>query len=293
MTNITRLNKIKNTVKKKIEKNKKLFLIGAITMAGLSISQKAEAQEGPYRKDATFVDANELIGFARRDTTEYFSGEILANALQGVSREKIEKFKNSYFSKLNDQLEVTPGDLVDAFIEADFTDKEIDFATKSIIKSQSRYKDNKTIDNDLEQDIGKTPTGVTFTKIRNENATLEYACFNQGEIIIKGTSAVNTNTLLPNVYQDNLGGFRCGASLGPDASTVIKKEKLALQDLVLRNEVYKHLATKETLTPAEQSFVAGFPAQLPKHGLSVDKKGNLIQKDYIERLQKMQNRQND
>lgn len=284
---VNRLTKITERIKK----NKKVFIAGAISLAGLTLSQTAGAQNResdgkPHEKIENLDNWNHESKIETGCRMKvYFGPEELAAAVHGIPDEKIKAFKKSYFDLMDDELKATTADLIRSLQKAGMSEQEVIMALNRVEQANP----DKNIDKDME----KTPPELTFTAINNERASLEFVCFNRDEMIIRGSSAVNLNTLLPNVYRNNLGGVVCGGSEGPDISTAVNKEKLVLKDLVLKNEVYNYLSNKDNLNVSEQNFVKNFPEQLSVHGLSIDKKGNLVQKDYVERLQKMKGKQNN
>lgn len=203
----------------------------------------------------------------------FFSTEQLAKAVHesGVSKEKRQAFLENYMAAVDSELKITPRGLIKAFEKAGFTKQEVIKAGGALLEFSKKEKDKD----------------ANATKPEMRRAASSYAKFNyaftEKGLVTDATVSLHTQRLLPEIYEDGKGIYRCGTQRGKNFSLVKMLEEQAIRNLAVQEVIYQDLTHRagegEILGKQEQAFMQNHPENMKKHGLYTNKSGKLQQKD--------------
>ncbi|MBQ8672041.1 MAG: hypothetical protein IJ525_05940 [Alphaproteobacteria bacterium] len=140
--------------------------------------------------------------------------------------------------------------------------------------------------NNISQDDTRTTTenvNSNFTERETPDGKITYICREDGSVSISGKGLnINPYLLTPKVEKLPNGNYKCGSCIAPDRN-VINSENNLLRSLITQHLVYRDLlriqAEGGTLNPTEKSFLDVHPQNLAREGISINKKGYLVQKN--------------
>lgn len=124
--------------------------------------------------------------------------------------------------------------------------------------------------------------------VKNDKASIKYNIGAEG-ISVRGNLLMNVSGLLPQTYALKNGQYKCGTSSHFKLMTARKLEMAKIQKVVMEHYVYNDLLNSgDASNPVVERFLNKHCQDMQKHGLSVDEKGNFVQKDKPNNLQLMQ-----
>ena len=203
----------------------------------------------------------------------FFSTEQLAKAVHesGVSEEKRQAFLENYMAAVDSELKITPRGLIKVFEKAGFTKQEVIKAGGALLEFSKKEKDKDA-----------NATKPEMRRAASSYAKVNYA-FTEKGLVTDATGSLHTQRLLPEIYEDGKGIYRCGTQRGKNFSLVKMLEEQAIRNLAVQEVIYQDLTHRagegEILGKQEQAFMQNHPENMKKHGLYTDKSGKLQQKD--------------
>lgn len=133
-----------------------------------------------------------------------------------------------------------------------------------------------------EKDKDANATKPEMRRAASSYAKVNYA-FTEKGLVTDATVSLHTQRLLPEIYEDGKGIYRCGTQRGKNFSLVKMLEEQAIRNLAVQEVIYQDLTHQagegEILGKQEQAFMQNHPENMKKHGLYTDKSGKLQQKD--------------
>lgn len=134
----------------------------------------------------------------------FFSTEQLAKAVHesGVSEEKRQAFLENYMAAVDGELKITPRGLIKAFEKAGFTKQEVIKAGGALLEFSKKEKDKDA-----------NATKPEMRRAASSYAKVNYA-FTEKGLVTDATVSLHTQRLLPEIYEDGKGIYRCGTQRG-------------------------------------------------------------------------------
>lgn len=133
----------------------------------------------------------------------FFSTEQLAKAVHesGVSEEKRQAFLENYMAAVDSELKITPRGLIKAF------EKQVLPSKKSLKREEPCWSFPKGKDKDA------NATKPEMRRAASSYAKVNYA-FTEKGLVTDATVSLHTQRLLPEIYEDGKGIYRCGTQRG-------------------------------------------------------------------------------
>ncbi len=297
------MNTTVNKLKQLKQRIKTAAIVSGVAISSLGMPQQASAHNS-QDKNSTELKLNKITsGELKRDYEDnlhkyfYENGEDkginidakdIASSLKaaGISSKspECEKFLASYMKHVDENNKIT-------FWNFNKVLSETLSAQQAGAFCDALHQSFKAKENSQEKaDLSKQNQGDVKT-IKNDKAYIQYKVGENG-VSVKGKVSVNVGALLPSTYKLNNGQYKCGTSSHFKLMTARNLETAKIRSVIMDHYVCNDLLnSQEASNPVVKDFMKKHQEDMKKHGLSVDAKGNFVQKDKQAAMKLMQNAQ--
>lgn len=271
--------------KKFSDKVKQAALTGSIFFAGLAGGQNANAQNADNTNAIKHEIQQNKAPLENDDVPLFFQDNPLnlseTEFLQLVKNTDLTKAQQVYLQSRFHKLTTSPMGAT----EQNFN-WMLDIAvSKGKIQQDVADSFVRAAKKDSQKDVARDTNQASSNgshSINNDKVNITYAFTNKG-LVFDGALNYNVIDLMPDVETLKDGTYKCGASKGNSYTKTRAQELDALRNLYIHHMIFEDLTSRqengETLGKGEMSFMDAHPKLLKSHGLEINKKGNLVQKN--------------
>ena len=293
---LQKLNRLKQRIKK-------ATIISGVAVSSFGITSNAAAKDFQNKDDSKSTVQihspkqqikldNNLQKYFYADGADngiYIEPEDIAKCLSsaGISATspELDKFCESYLQQMDENNKISFWGLSQVMAESLQPEQCKAFCNALLQSFKSPKTNAKKTHN---ENLASAEQEADWKTLKNDKASIKYKVSAEG-ISVRGNLLMNVSGLLPQTYALKNGQYKCGTSSHFKYSTARNLEKSKITRVIINHYVYNDLLNSgDVSNPVVERFLNKHRQDMQKHGLSVDEKGNFVQKDKPNNLQLMQ-----